>query len=195
MANEGGARASNNGRNAQNMIRELLLIKGWTSVPYVHTLEALLHSKQTLFPVPGQFVEQCEVPLIAPYHRGSDRIAMLDFVCLTKLESVVLLSIKSQHSSGTAEQKLEYEIQQLIATEQPAAMFVYGPLRGRDAPSGWTTNVLGEIWERAQHWGSNRVLLFRHVEKLTRWIEAGMPTAGRGKTNASVFAEFCDREP
>jgi len=177
------------------MIRNLLQIQGYSRNYHAKTLEQLKEARTTLFPVNGQFAEQCKVRLLAPYHLGADRRALVDFVMLNRGDDVVLLSIKSQQSDGTADEKLEFETQQLIATEQPAAMLVFGPVRGRDAETGWRLHVLEEIWERARHFGSGRVLLFRNTEKLTRWIQHGMPVAGRGTTSAEIFSRYCDRQP
>lgn len=194
MTEKGGQTAVFNGLRCQEIIRNLLLLQGYCRNRAV-SLEELRASRMTLFPVRGQFAEQCKVRLLAPYHQRENRHALVDFVAITRLDDIVLLSIKSQHSNGTAEQKLEYEIQQLIATELPAAMLVFGPIRGRDDISGWSPDVLGEIWERARYYGSNRVLLFRTPEKLTNWIQEGMPVGGRGITSAEIFARYCDREP
>jgi hypothetical protein len=94
----------------------------------------------------------------------------------------VLLSIRSQVEGGSAEEKLEYEIQNLMATPIPAAMLVYGPARGRDGEEGWREHVLRVVWERAKPLGANRVYLVRSAEKFSRWLEGGPPVAGRGRT-------------
>jgi hypothetical protein len=189
-----GARAVENGRLIEKMIESHLCALGYLPNRYGHSVDALVRAHKTLTPVAGQFICQCTAPLIAPYHRGHGRTARVDFGILTCRHDVVLVSIKSQQSDGTAEEKLEFEVQQLIATELPAAMLVYGPLRGRDGPTGWSPDVLGPIWERALYLGGNRVLLFRDTPKFIRWAEAGFPVPGRGVTSAAIFAEFCDRE-
>jgi hypothetical protein len=193
MSTPGGC-AADNGNRAQRIVRELLGLKGYHRCPFVSTLGQLLEAKGTLYPVAGQFAEQCRVPLIARCYRPG-RLTAVDFVVLSRCEQPILLSIKSQHSNGTAEQKLDCEMLQLIGTEQPAAMLVYGPLRGRDGDCGWSPDYLGEFWERARDYGASRLFLFRSVERLGRWIEAGLPTPSRGKTASEIFAEFCNREP
>jgi hypothetical protein len=191
---EGGARANFNGRNAQQMIATLLRHAGY-QYSTMHTLEGLKNTPTTMWGMGQQFTSECYVPLIAPYHQGRDRKARVDFVVQKPSEDLVLVSVKSQDSNGSAEQKLEYEIQQLVATELPAAMIVLGPVRGRDAKTGWNHDVLCEIWERAKYYGASRVLLFRSVGKLEKWIKEGLPTGGRGVTPAAIFAQYCDREP
>ena len=100
---------------------------------------------------------------------------------------MVLLSSKSQQSSGSAEEKLWYEIQQLISTELPAAMFVSG--------NGFRQFFLEEVWELTRHYGGSRVYLFRTVERLARWLRDGVPVSGQGVRNSDIWAEYCDREP
>lgn len=190
-----GGNAANNGDRAQRLIRELLLMQGLRPVHNIKTVNGLLQSKRTLFPVPGQFLEQCQVPLVAPYHQGKNRAIVVDFGVLSKTEEVILFSIKSQSSNGTAEQKLEFEIRRLIATELPSIMFVHGPLRGRDGPTGWSPDVLEEIWERSRQDGGDRVFLFRKEEKLIRYVRDGMPVPGRGLRSSDIWAMYCDREP
>lgn len=189
-----GAVAVFNGLRAQTLVKQFLLLGGYQHSP-ARFLTELQAQKGSLYDVTGQFADQCKVPLVAPYHQGRNRMVTVDFVILAKSGDVILLSVKSQRSDGSADEKLEFEVQQLIATELPAAMIVLGPIQGRDGPTGWRPAVLGEIWERARYYGSNRVLLFRTGEKLSRWIQAGMPVGGRGVTNAQIFAEYCDREP
>jgi len=182
----GGRRAALNGHRLQEAINRQLILLGYRP-NRAASLAEFKSSRETLYPTAGQFAEQCKVPLVAPYHRGRNRFATVDFLNLTGANEFVILSLKSQSSQGTADQKLEYEVQQLIATELPAAMLVYG--------DGWHPEVLHEIWERAQHYGSSRVLLFRRIERLTAWMQAGMQVAGHGATSADIFAHYCDREP
>jgi hypothetical protein len=194
MADEGGARAVSNGKAAQTMIRGILTGHGYTPA-YVPSLKGLLNSKATLWPTSGQFAPECRVPLTAPCHRGRERSVRVDFLVLTKLNEAVVLSVKSQDKDGTADEKLEYEIRQLMSTGLPAAMVVIGPVRGRDGPTGWREHILQNIWDRILYEAGARVFLFRDTERVTRWIHAGMPVGGQGTTPSQVWAEFCDREP
>lgn len=191
----GGANANYNGDKHQRMVREILIGKGYIR-SNARTLEDFKAAKYTLYPAPGQWCEQCRVPLVSPYHQGRNRAAVVDCLVHSNAGDFINVSLKSQQVNGSAEQKLEFEIQQLIATELPSAMLVIGPVKGRDGPEGWSPDVLGEIWERTRHFGSSRILLFRTIEeKFMRWINAGTPVGGRGRTISDVFAEFCDREP
>jgi hypothetical protein len=191
-----GAKAVQNGRIVENTIASLLRLKGLVKVP-AGSLESLRASRQGLWAEQGCFCQQCGVPLVAPCHRSTyNAKARVDFLIYTLAQDFVIISSKSQCSDGTAEEKLEFEIHQLIDTEIPAAMLVYGPMRGQGgATQGWSPDVLKPTWARAQHYGNNRIYLFRSVDRLTRWIEAGLPIARGGRTNSSISAEFCDREP
>ncbi len=189
-----GAKAVANGRILEEAIRSALRLGAYTGVK-AYTLTELESKRNGLFPETGCFAHQCAVPLIADCHAGKNRKATVDFVVLSLHGEIVLISAKSQTSDGTAEQKLEYEIRDLLSTELPAAMLVYGPIKHLDADEGWTLEVLQKIWERTRADGGNRILLFRSIEKLQTWIHAGLPVRGRGRTASAIFAEFCDREP
>jgi phage terminase large subunit GpA-like protein len=189
-----GARAVANGLVLEDAIRSALRVEGYTALR-ADSLGELTSKRTGLFPEAGCFAQQCHVPLTADCHAGRNRRARVDFVALTRDGETVLVSAKSQTSDGSAEQKLEYEIRDLLSTELPAAMLVHGPVKGRDAATGWTLEVLEKIWERTRADGGNRILLFRTIERLQAWIHAGLPVRGRGRTASTVFAEFCDREP
>ena len=190
----GGQKANDHGERAKSIVRNMLRLRGFEP-RLARTLAELQATKSSLFSPPGQFAEGCLVPLRAPWHRRTDLSTKVDFVILLGSGHTVLLNIKSQHSDGSAEHKLEYVIQQLISTELPSALLVLGPIRGQDDDHGWSLDVLGPIWDRAMHYGGSRVFLFRTPERLTTWIQAGMPVGDRGVTSAEVFARFCDREP
>ena len=181
-----GALANQSGRHHEQSIRALLRAKGYTPVK-ARSLGELRGQRKGLYTEAGCFAEQCEVPLIAPYHQGRDRRVTVDFAVWTPGEQAVLLSVKSQESAGSADEKLEYEVSKLIATELPAALFVHG--------DGFRQAVLEEVWERGRHHGNSRVLLFRTYPKLLHWIEDGMPVAGRGTTNSEIFMRYADLAP
>jgi hypothetical protein len=161
----------------------------------VKTIEQFRMATGQLFPVAGQFAYKCEVPLVAHYHEGAKLRCEVDFLLYTSMRDFVCLSIKSQMVDGTADEKLEYEINQLVASELSAAMLVVGPVRGRDAEQGWRFHVLKAIWDRTLKQGMNRVLLFRKPEKLSVWLRAGAPVAGGGRNARQIFVEYCDMEP
>ena len=183
-----------NGLRLQRIVAEMLALKGYRRVR-AGSIEGLLQAKNALFAERGCYAEQCDVPLVARCHARHKWTARVDFAVLAESGEVVLLSIKHQQVNGTADEKIEHEIRQLMATEHPAAILVHGPLRGRDGREGWRAEVLCPVWERTLDEGRSRILLFRTEERLARWIGDGMPVGGRGTTTAAVFAEYCDREP
>ncbi len=188
-----GGRANFNGKKFENLITAALRALGFSQVR-ADTLEDLLDRRNGLFAETGIFAKQCRIPFDAPCHRRKRRGAVVDFAANTAAGDCVLLSCKSQAVNGSAEEKLEFEIRNLWATGLPAAMCVLGPLRGRDGKEGWSPDVLEPIWERTLD-GNDRIMLFRSIPKMTTWVMAGMPTAGRGRTFLSLFSEFGDREP
>ena len=184
----GGAAANKNGRQLEEMIDNLLRLKGF-SPTRAATLAECLAQRGTLpgYVEAGWFSRRCRVPLTANYHPSGKRHALVDFVVNTTVGGLVVLSAKSQTSGGSAQEKLEYEVQQLIATEYPAALAIIG--------EGWSMEVLAQLWERSRHFGGGRIYLFRSIEKLSAWISAGLPVAGGTTTYSTVFARWCDREP
>jgi hypothetical protein len=185
----GGALAVRNGESVATIVREMLSLRGYRKNPE-KTLKLFDESHNELFPGEGQYAEKIQVPLIAHYHRGAKRFAEADFFVYTLTGFSVLISVKSQHSDGTAEEKLEYEYQQLLATEIPVAMFVFGPIRGVDAKHGWNSEVLCQVWERARHFGGSGIYLFRKPEKLAAWIDDGFPLPRGRETYSSIFARL-----
>ncbi len=181
-----GAKAVANGLVVEEAIRSTLRLQCFTPVRAA-TLAELRSKGNGLFPESGCFATHCDVPLKAPYHAGKNRTARVDFAIITLHGDEVLLSIKSQQTSGTTDEKLEFETQQLIATELPSILLVHG--------NGFRLHLLEEIWERTKWFGEKRVYLFRDIDRLTRWIRDGLPVAGRGRTFSDIFAEYCDREP
>lgn len=188
-----GALAVKSGMAAEEMIRSMLRVAGYR-LTIAKTLSELQAERRGLFPETGCYAFKCKVPLVASYHCGKHH-AEVDFVVCTPVGEYVLISSKRQNSNGSAEEKLEYELQQLIATELPAAMFVMGPVKGRDAETGWSLHVLQQIWERARHFGGSRLLLFRKVERLQAWISNKMPVRSGAITASAIFDQYCDREP
>jgi hypothetical protein len=185
MSDSQGGRACSNGDAHERMIREMLACHGYTKVR-TDTVAGLQSWKRGLYAETGCYAQHIKVPLVAHYHKVG-RVAVVDFGIINASAETVLLSNKSQQVSGSAEEKLWYEIQQLISTELPAAMFVYG--------NGFRQCFLEEIWELTRHFGGSRVYLFRTIERLTRWIREGVPVSGRGVRNQDIWAEYCDRQP
>lgn len=142
--------------------------------------------KGGLYAAPGRYTTQCDVPLVSPWHRQK-RMAKIDFVAHTPANQYVLVSIKNQDGSGSADNKLDFEMMRLVSTELPAAMLINGP--------GWQQAILEEFWERCRHYGASRVLLFRTAPKLLSWMQAGLPVDGSGVRASDIFVQYCDREP
>ena len=183
-----------NGIHAQEMIKNMLSIAHFQH-SRAKTLEEFIQCKETLFPVAGQYADECYVPLNAPWHQKKQRKARVDFLIMPQSRELVVVSVKSQQVNGTAEGKLEYECQQLISTQLPAAMLVIGPIKGRDSKEGWTLEVLEQIWERVRYYSNDQILLFRTDAKIRRWFKEGLPVARQGKTTSQIFNLYCDLEP
>ncbi len=199
MNEQGGSFAAINGREIENLIR-ILLSRCLRMNKDAKTLSQLLNITRwqgNLYEDDGSigsFCTQCEVPLVSNANHGKNRKAVIDFALVTKSGDPCVLSVKSQKSDGSAEQKLWFEIQQLIDTEMPSAMLVYGPVKHRDSVSGWGHEFLKTIWDWTK-WHGKSVLLFRNEDNLMRWIRDGFPTTGKGRTFQQTFRDYCDQEP
>lgn len=190
-----GGRAAFNGMIFEKEVFASLRAQGYTFLKDVHHLDGIKVRTGHLFPETGCFAKQVAVPLTAPYHTAKNRHAVVDFLIHTPDREFVVLSIKSQQVNGTAEEKLEFELHQLVASELPSGLLVVGPLRGRDGKLGFSPDVLGPFWDRIHHFGERRIYPFRSNLKLCHWIRSGLPVAGKGRTYSSLIAEYCDREP
>ncbi len=182
-----GANAVKGGKKTESHVEQILRDFGGLSRRRAENLRFLLESRDNLFGDHGIYSPQCEVPLVAAYHRGRNRKATVDFACHTFNRDVILLSVKNQDVEGTCDEKLEFEYQNLVAAEHPSALIVVG--------NGWRQDVLELIWDRAQYFGGNQVFLFRNLSRFTEWAKSGFPVPREGKTFSSIFSAFCDREP
>jgi len=190
-----GARANYNGALFDREVHASIKALGYTFLPKVHHIESVKARTGHLFAETGCFAAEVRVPLSAPYHSGRQLEAVVDKLIYTPSGEFVVLSIKSQQSGGSCDEKLEFEFHQLVATELPAALLVCGPLKGRDGPGGWSAKVLLPFWDRIFHFGERRVYPFRSNIKMCQWIKAGLPVAGKGVSHSCIVNEFCDREP
>lgn len=192
---QGGSTAALNGKEAEGLIRSVLINKGLRYNPHAKSIIGLCENRHMLFDdkAIGEFGTQCDVPLVGPAHDGRKRKATIDFVLTNHNSDPVLLSVKSQRSDGSVEQKLWFEIQQLIDTQIPSAILVYGPTSTAKR-EGWKLDFLREIWDLTRYNGKN-IFLFRGLGKFERWIDDGFPIPGKIQTHASIFQKYCDAEP
>jgi hypothetical protein len=189
-----GAKATEAGERLKRFVASQLEVKGFVYNPG-KTFGQFCESPGLLFAAAGQYAVRCHVPLRAPYHAGSRFTALADFLIRTAAGQLVCLAIKCQESGGTAEERLEFKVMNLLATGLPVAVFVHGPLAGRDAETGFSPEVLYPIWQRVQHHGRLRVYLFRHEDRLGRWIADGLPMSVKPHEYDGLCANYCDPEP
>lgn len=189
-----GAKAVANGKVLERAVHELLCVSGYRHVKAASVGE-LLDKRESLYHDAGCFASQCQVPLRSPAHAGKGRVAEIDYVVLPASGEVVLISLKSQQEDGSADEKLAYETWQLLSTEYPAALLVFGPIKGVTGAKGWRLQVLELVWDQARYDGGNRILLMRNLDKMARWIQDGLPVASGRRTASDIFAQYGDREP
>ncbi len=194
---QGGSKASINGKEIEDLIKMQLTLAKIREDAHATSIAGLINSVGSPWlyddEAIGSFAKQLPVELDGPANAGKNRKARVDFVLVNLFREPVLLSVKSQKSDGSAEQKLWFEIQKLIDTGIPAAVFVHGDIKGPRS-SGWGAEFLETIWDWTMYRGK-QVFLFRSQDRLIRWLKDGFPVAGKGVTFDALFNKYCDKNP
>ncbi len=196
----GGLNANKSGQAYERLIETLIRTHAKLACcEYARTLEGLTTNRGALFDadeLTGQYGRQITVALRGDVFEANNRITKADFAMCSFDRRIALVSVKSQESDGSADSKLWWEIEQLIATQKPAAVVVLGPNR-KPGQTGWSGKTLASMWDALKQRRNNSILMFRETDTFTRWLMDGFPITGKGATGTfeDVWQKYASNHP
>lgn len=190
-----GGKANQAGRESLEEVTEMLESLGYREQGARSTEGLVRCRKGGFFPAsdhPGIYCRNCEFTLKFLYDEKCQIQKGVSLAILPKNHQFVMpLKVQSQETSGTTVEKIDHHAWDLMQLECPISlMAILGTFEGQE-------KNLKKIWDRLIYTNRERkkLLLFRHVDSLRKYIAAGAPIPGPKIDFQSIWKSYTDMCP